>query len=143
MKPASIDVRGRIDRLENLVRSLISQESMEPGSEISMEKLPGHSDSDSAGKHMTLQGGTRAEEPEHDGGPSSPAGGQKLSIDTRSTHWDAILHDVRGPIFVVCHDTHLRPRSPSSRMHGADPMRYEWSISVYQMTYRMNTARVC
>jgi hypothetical protein len=26
--------------------------------------------------------------------PLDQAGGQRMSIDTRSTHWDAILHDV-------------------------------------------------
>jgi hypothetical protein len=26
--------------------------------------------------------------------PLDQAGGQRISVDTRSTHWDAILHDV-------------------------------------------------
>jgi hypothetical protein len=26
--------------------------------------------------------------------PHDQAGGQRISVDTRSTHWDAILHDV-------------------------------------------------
>ena len=94
-KPASIDVRGRIDRLETLVRSLISQESIELGSNGPGLKLVGQDDSGSTVKQLVSADVGRTEDLDYDEEESlSPAGGQKLSLDTRSTHWDAILHDV-------------------------------------------------
>jgi hypothetical protein len=102
LKSSPVDMRSRIDRLEALVRSLISQEDSskrldDPGSKHLMDKGFGPP----AGRLVTKNqrpfpsGSVALDETERSDETSILAGGQKMSIDTRSTHWDAILHDVR------------------------------------------------
>jgi hypothetical protein len=95
-------MRSRIDRLETLVRSLISQE--DSSKEFDGFRLKEFMSNDSGpvnGSQITKSqralspGSVASDETERSGETSFPAGGQKMSIDTRSTHWDAILHDVR------------------------------------------------
>lgn len=72
------DMRKRIDRLEKSILSVISSEGgnvfvNRSGSEMSPATDEDHTDRDES-PHQT--------------------GGQMMSVDTRSTHWDAILNDV-------------------------------------------------
>lgn len=72
------DMRKRIDRLEKSILSVISSE----GSNI-------RNRSGSPGSHVTDDDQTEEDEPHQ-------VGGQMISADTRSTHWDAILNEVSG-----------------------------------------------
>jgi hypothetical protein len=97
-KSAPVDMRGRIDRLETLVRSLISQESKSNGLDGSSSNAFAEYDPALAGRlprrnHFASES-VNSDETERSDETYIPAGGQKMSIDTRSTHWDAILHDV-------------------------------------------------
>jgi hypothetical protein len=87
VKISAIDVRGRIDRLENLIRSIISDEGNTPKSKMGEEREYGSTSPQPAA------GDSRATATslEYSDDSSSAAGGQKLTADTRSTHWDAIL----------------------------------------------------
>ena len=69
------DMRKRLNRLENSIISM-------------METHSNRSDtpSSSTASHVTNVDAT--------GHVSDQAGGQKMSADTRSTHWDAILNEV-------------------------------------------------
>jgi hypothetical protein len=71
------DMRKRIDRLEKSILSVISRE----GGSVSVNR-PG-----SPTAHVT------DEQTDEDENPHQ-VGGQKISVDTRSTHWDAILNEV-------------------------------------------------
>jgi hypothetical protein len=68
------DMRKRLNRLENSILSM-------------METNSNRSDtpSSSTTSHVTNVDATAS---------SDQAGGQKISADTRSTHWDAILNEV-------------------------------------------------
>jgi hypothetical protein len=98
VKPTPIDMRSRIDRLETLVRSLISQEGKSNAVDGSASN--GFSENDPAlvgrvgRRNQFLLESVNSDETERNDENYIPAGGQKMSIDTRSTHWDAILHDV-------------------------------------------------
>jgi hypothetical protein len=100
VKPTPIDMRSRIDRLETLVRSLISQEGKPNGLDGSASKGFAENDPALAGRlgrrNQFLSESVDSDDTERGDETYIPAGGQKMSIDTRSTHWDAILHDV-GP----------------------------------------------
>jgi len=93
-------MRSRIDRLETLVRSLISQEGKSNGLDDSRSNVLAENDATLARRLMRRnQRVFSSESADSDGVERSdetciPAGGQKMSTDTRSTHWDAILHDV-------------------------------------------------
>jgi hypothetical protein len=67
------DMRARISRLENSILSMISGSKSE-----SISDPPG-----------SVGSATNLEENDID-----QAGGQRISVDTRSTHWDAILNEV-------------------------------------------------
>lgn len=96
MNPSPIDMRSRIDRLETLVRSLISQEGKSDGLDGSTPNRFTEEDPAFAGR-LGRRNRFSSESVDSDDIDDTciPAGGQKMSIDTRSTHWDAILHDVR------------------------------------------------
>lgn len=70
LQPEQEDMRARIDRLENSILSVISKEKKNNFHPLSPSL--GANDDDHVGQ----------------------AGGQKSSVDTRSTHWDSILNDV-------------------------------------------------
>ena len=70
-------MRKRIDRLEKSILSVISTD---PGN----EPVNRH---DSPPAHVTDDDQTDEDEAPHQVG-------QKISVDTRSTHWDAILNEV-------------------------------------------------
>jgi hypothetical protein len=72
------DMRKHINRLESSILSMISKEE-----EKQPQQLPSH---DVHVNHAT-----------HANEGSSQAGGQKMSLDTRSTHWNSILNDVSAP----------------------------------------------
>ncbi len=67
-------MRKRLNRLESSILSMMSSDektlNLKKNNELSLENV----------NNMTKQ--------------LDQAGGQRISIDTRSTHWDAILHDV-------------------------------------------------
>lgn len=69
-KPDQEDMRARINRLENSILSMISKEKR--------NTIP------------SLSPSVEEDNDDHVG----QAGGQKPSVDTRSTHWDSILNDV-------------------------------------------------
>jgi hypothetical protein len=98
VKPTPIDMRGRIDRLETLVRSLISQEVKSNGLNGSASNGFAETNPALAGRlgrrNQFSSGNVDSDETERSEETCILAGGQKMSIDTRSTHWDAILHDV-------------------------------------------------
>lgn len=98
MKPTPIDMRSRIDRLETLVRSLISQEAKSNGVNSSASNGFAESDPALAGRlgrrNQFSSESADSNETERSDETSIPVGGQKMSTDTRSTHWNAILHDV-------------------------------------------------
>lgn len=71
------DMRERINRLENSILSMINSDG-------ALVKQPGQPP-----LHVT-------DEADIEENPDQ-AGGQKMSLDTRSTHWDAILNDVSKP----------------------------------------------
>ena len=68
------DMRKRLNRLESSILSMMSSDektsSLKTNNELNLEDV-----------NITIE-------------PLDQAGGQRISIDTRSTHWDAILHDV-------------------------------------------------
>jgi hypothetical protein len=68
------DMRKRLNRLESSILSMMSRD----------EKTSNFK----TNKELNLEDVNNTTEP-HD-----QAGGQRMSVDTRSTHWDAILHDV-------------------------------------------------
>ena len=72
------DMRKRIDRLEKSILSVISSE----GGNVPLNRPA------SPAPHMTEDEQTDEDENSHQ------VGGQKISVDTRSTHWDAILNEV-------------------------------------------------
>jgi len=86
------------------VRSLISQESMLNGPDGSPSNE--FTDQDPAwpgrltGRNQFASESVKLDETQRSDETCIPAGGQKMSIDTRSTHWDAILHDVGMPIIL-------------------------------------------
>lgn len=110
VKPAPIDMRSRIDRLETLVRSLISQEGQSNGLDGSASNRFAENDPALAGRisrrNQFSSQSIGSEDTERSEDTFISAGGQKMSIDTRSTHWDAILHDVGTKTISV-------PRTPS------------------------------
>jgi hypothetical protein len=67
-------MRKRLNRLESSILSMISSgekpSNLKTNTEMNLEEV-----------NNTTE-------------PLDQAGGQRISIDTRSTHWDAILHDV-------------------------------------------------
>lgn len=65
------DMRKRLNRLENSILSMMSNESDRTGSQTD-------STSDQGPENMV----------------EGPSQSQRISADTRSTHWDAILNDV-------------------------------------------------
>jgi hypothetical protein len=77
----------RIDRLEKSILSVISSE----GGSVPVNR------SGSPTAHVTEDEQTDEDENPHQ------VGGQKISVDTRSTHWDAILNEVspRCPSFEI------------------------------------------
>lgn len=77
------DMRKRINRLESSIRQMMS--STENG-EKAKDGMPSPVLSNSSTQSTETPDGT---------------GGQKLSTDTRSTHWDAILNDVRPLAFFL------------------------------------------
>ncbi len=100
-KPTTVDMRGRIDRLETLVRSLISQEA-------SLDILDGYGSNPSLVERLSKKGhvalqGINSNNAESTNEGYDLLGGQKISLDTRSTHWDAILHDVSitNPVLTI------------------------------------------
>lgn len=104
VKSSPVDMRSRIDRLETLVRSLISQEDSskglgDPGAKHILEKNYGLliDRLDPGDQGPFSSGSVESDETERTDETCIPAGGQKMSVDTRSTHWDAILHDVCIP----------------------------------------------
>ncbi len=103
-RPSPIDMRGRIDRLETLVRSLISQEGKSCGTNSSESNELAEHDPALAGRvsrrNLFASESVKSDETERSDETYIPAGGQKMSIDTRSTHWDAILYDV-GTIYHI------------------------------------------
>lgn len=68
------DMRKRLNRLESSILSMISTgekpSNLKTNNEMNLEEV-----------NNTTE-------------PLDQAGGQRISVDTRSTHWDAILHDV-------------------------------------------------
>jgi len=100
VKSGAVDVKGRIDRLENLVRSMISGDgSTESESPPTFNKSPSsqsdHQDGlPSRAKQLTPSSGAESVSPRSHIDGSGITGRQKVSIDTRSTHWDVILNDV-------------------------------------------------
>jgi hypothetical protein len=73
------DMRKRIDRLEKSILSVISTEpGSVPVNRYGSGSPPGHVTDD--------------DQTDEDEAPQQ--GGQKISLDTRSTHWDAILNEV-------------------------------------------------
>ncbi len=69
-------MRKRLNRLEKSILSMMSSE----------EKTSSYKNS-----YMDVENSLGTTE------SLSQAGGQRISVDTRSTHWDAILHDVGLP----------------------------------------------
>jgi hypothetical protein len=67
-------MRKRLNRLENSILSMMSSDE---------KTLRQNKNSES----ILIDGNAAIESP-------NQAGGQRISTDTRSTHWDAILHDV-------------------------------------------------
>ncbi len=67
-------MRKRLNRLESSILSMMSSDektlNLKNNNELNLESV----------NNMTE--------------PHDQAGGQRISVDTRSTHWDAILHDV-------------------------------------------------
>ncbi|PQE29661.1 C6 transcription factor protein [Rutstroemia sp. NJR-2017a BBW] len=78
------DMKARISRLENSILSMISSSKSE-----SSENTP-----DTPGSVGSV---TNLEENDID-----QAGGQRISVDTRSTHWDAILNEIQRSINRRC-----------------------------------------
>ncbi|ESZ92627.1 putative C6 transcription factor [Sclerotinia borealis F-4128] len=70
LKPEHEDMRARIYRLENSILSMISKEEIN--------------------KNPPISPSLEEDNDDHVG----QAGGQKPSVDTRSTHWDSILNDL-------------------------------------------------
>jgi hypothetical protein len=70
------DMRKRLNRLENSILSMMSSDEKTSNLENNNE--------------LNLENGNGTTE------TFNQAGGQRISADTRSTHWDAILHDVRA-----------------------------------------------
>ncbi|KAF7925206.1 hypothetical protein BELL_0270g00050 [Botrytis elliptica] len=70
LQPEQEDMRARINRLESSILSVISREKKNNISPLPLSL--GENNDDHAGQ----------------------AGGQKSSVDTKSTHWDSILHDL-------------------------------------------------
>jgi hypothetical protein len=77
------DMRKRINRLENSILSMMSKDG-------TTAKLPVK-----PRIHVTVGSAMDDVEAPHE------AVGQQVSIDSRSTHWDAILNDVSNPFIVV------------------------------------------
>lgn len=101
----NVDVKCRIDRLENLVRSMISGDNCADSEPQSLSKSSASQRSDglsSRTKPLSLNNGTYSDTLSQRNGVSGIPGGQKVSTDTRSTHWDVILNDVS---FLVQSDT--------------------------------------
>jgi Fungal Zn(2)-Cys(6) binuclear cluster domain len=81
------DMRKRLNRLEKSILSMMSSDE-KSGNQSKESELPGEN------------GKSTIESP-------NQAGGQRICLDTRSTHWDAILNDVSqafveyvyGPMF--------------------------------------------
>jgi hypothetical protein len=67
-------MRKRLNRLENSILNMMSSDG-----KTSRQNKNSESNS--------IDGNNTIESP-------NQAGGQRISTDTRSTHWDAILHDV-------------------------------------------------
>ena len=78
-------MRKRINRLESSIRQMMS--SAGDGQKLT-EGVPSPVLSNSSTRSIEAPDGT---------------GGQKMSVDTRSTHWDTILNDVSilRPLFVA------------------------------------------
>jgi len=76
-------MRKRINRLENSILSMISKD----GTTAKLLEKPTI--------HVTVG------RPMDDAEAPDEAVGQQVSIDSRSTHWDAILNDVSNPFIVV------------------------------------------
>ncbi|THV45841.1 hypothetical protein BGAL_0445g00040 [Botrytis galanthina] len=96
LQPEQEDMRARIDRLENSILSVISKEKKNNFHPLSPSL--GENDDDHVGQ----------------------AGGQKSSVDTRSTHWDSILNDLGAmkDAWIDDHDqfeTSLPPATTSYR----------------------------
>ncbi|TGO54176.1 hypothetical protein BCON_0111g00190 [Botryotinia convoluta] len=72
LQPEQEDMRARINRLENSILSVISKEKKNNIPPLSPSL--GENNDDHVGQ----------------------AGGQKSSVDTRSTHWDSILNDIKS-----------------------------------------------
>jgi hypothetical protein len=76
------DMRKRINRLESSIRQMMSSAGVGEKPTVGMPS-PQLSNSPTHSTHST-----------HSTEAPDGTGGQKMSVDTRSTHWDSILNDV-------------------------------------------------